>query len=874
MKKELDKIYNSKKVEDGKYQTWLDNGYFKPRSTGTPFSIVIPPPNVTGVLHLGHALDVSIQDVMIRYKKLNGFKALWIPGTDHAGIATQTKFEAWLKKEGKPGRKELGRTEFLKQLMVWKDVQSNTIHEQWKKMGLCLDYSTEKFTMDKDINETVNKVFVELYNNKLIYRGKKLINWDVKLQTAISDIEVIRKEVKTKLYYIKYYTDSKFKKFITVATTRPETMFGDVCIFVHPDDKRYKKIIDKHVYNPANGEWIPVLTDKYIDMEFGTGVMKCTPAHDFNDYALAQKHKLEKINVMNADGTMNEVAKEFKGLDRLVCREKFVEKLIKDGFIDHIDDNYVSQIGFSERTDEIVEPYISNQWFVKMKPLAKKVIANQNAKRQNLTTTFLPKRFDKALNTWLTNIEDWCISRQLWWGHQLPIWYNNKTGEIYCNTKAPDDAKNWTRDEDVLDTWFSSGLWPLVCLNWPKKNKMFETYFPTSVLVTGYDILTFWVSRMMMLSTYFTDKTPFHQVYIHGLIRDAQGRKMSKSLGNGVDPMDIIDEYGADTLRLFLTSSSTIGEDLRYVPEKLKANWGFLNKLWNSARYILGNIEQNTTVPKLKITNKSSEICIWILNKFNTTLEQINKTMDEYNFVISTRYLMDFVYNDFCGTFIELSKVLINNKQYRNEIIATTLLILKNILIILHPQCPFITEEIYQMMPNSKESIMKEVWPTKIDNLPQETDVDTLAEIINIIRRIRINNNIPNSTLLPINILVKNDHKKMESSMKFFNIFLKIVNAEIKNVSAISLVGNKITEIGSNFTIEIPFEKDDEKEIEKIELLIEKLNAEVKRSEGILSNANFVSKAPKSKVDEEKAKLEKYKNQLQSAIESLNNLKK
>ncbi len=874
MKKELDKIYNSKLVEENKYDTWLKKGYFKPKSSGTPFSIVIPPPNVTGVLHLGHALDVSIQDVMIRYKKLNGFKAIWIPGTDHAGIATQTKFEAWLKKENKPGRKELGREEFIKQLMAWKDIQSNTIHEQWKKMGLCLDYSNEKFTMDKDINETVNKVFVELYNNKLIYRGKKLINWDVKLQTAISDIEVIRKETKTKLYYIKYYTDSKFKKYITIATTRPETMFGDVCIFVHPEDKRYKKIIDKHVYNPANGEWIPVLTDKYIDMEFGTGVMKCTPAHDFNDYALAQKYKLDKVNIMSPDGTMNELAGEFAGLDRLVCREKFVKKLENGNFIDHIDDNYVSQIGYSERTNEIVEPYISNQWFVKMKPLAKKVIANQKAKRKDLTTTFLPKRFDKALNTWLTNIEDWCISRQLWWGHQLPIWYNNKTGNIYCDTKAPEDIKNWTRDEDVLDTWFSSGLWPLVCLNWPKKNKMYDTFFPTSVLVTGYDILTFWVSRMMMLSTYFTDKTPFDKVYIHGLIRDAQGRKMSKSLGNGVDPMDIIDEYGADTLRLFLTSSSTIGEDLRYIPEKLKANWGFLNKLWNSARFILGNAEQESSAPKLKITNKTSEICVWILKRFNETLKNVNKHMDEYNFVVSTRYIIDFVYNDFCGTFIELSKVLINNKQYRNEILATTILILKNILIMLHPQCPFITEEIYQMIPGTKESIMKETWPTKIENLPSENQVAVLAEIINIVRRIRINNNIANSVLLPINILVKNDYKKIERSAKFYNIFLTIVNAEIKNVSNISLVGNKITEIGSHFTIEIPYEKDDKQEVEKIQTLIEKLEGEVKRSEGILSNSNFISKAPKSKVDEEKAKLEKYKNQLQSAIDSLNNLKK
>ena len=874
MSKELDKIYNHKNVECNKYDNWLKKGYFKPKSSGTPFSIILPPPNVTGVLHLGHALDVSIQDVIIRYKKLSGYKVIWIPGTDHAGIATQTKFEAYLKKEKNKTRNDLGRTEFIKQLMEWKDIQSKTIHDQWKKMGLCLDYSHEKFTMDKEVNEAVNKVFVDLYNNKLIYRGKKIINWDVKLQTAISDIEVIRKETKTNLYYIKYFIDKKFKKYITVATTRPETMFGDVCLFVNPDDKKYKKYISKTAYNPANGEWIPILSDKYIDMHFGTGVMKCTPAHDFNDYNLAQKHKLNKINVMNPNGTMNELAGEFKGLDRLECRKQLIKKLQKLGFIEKIDEDYISQIGYSERTNEIIEPYISNQWFVKMKPLAQKVINNQKTKREGIKTNFLPKRFDKALNTWLSNIEDWCISRQLWWGHQLPIWYKNKNSEIYVGVKPPENPKEWTRDDDVLDTWFSSGLWPLVCLNWPKKNKLFETFFPTSILVTGYDILTFWVSRMMMLSTYFTDKTPFNNVYIHGLIRDAQGRKMSKSLGNGVDPMQIIEEYGADTLRLFLTSSSTIGEDLRYIPEKLKSNWSFLNKLWNSARFILGNIEGVEIKSKLKISNKSPEICHWILNQYNKTLSSITKHMNEYNFVVATKYLVDFVYNDFCSTFIELSKVIINNKQFRNEIISTTLFILKNILIILHPQCPFITEEIYKLLPNSKESIMKEQWPLKVEDVAKQNNVELLVEIINIIRRIRINNNIANNINLPINILIKNNHKKYEVAKPFLNMFLITVNAEIKNISNISLVGNKITEIASNFTIEIPFEKNNEEEIKKIKLLIQKLEQEVKRSNSILSNSNFVSKAPKSKVDMEKEKLKKYEDQLQAAKESLSNLNK
>lgn len=876
MSKVMEKIYNSQKIEESKYQFWLDNNLFKPKASGKPFSIVIPPPNVTGVLHLGHALDVSLQDLIIRYKKLKGYRVIWVPGTDHAGIATQTKFEAYLKQNNLPSRNELGRKKFIEELLKWTNIQSNTIHEQWRKMGLCLDYSQEKFTMDDEINKTVNKVFVELYNNKLIYQGKKIINWDIKLQTAISDIEVIRKETKTNLYYIKYFIDKKFKKYITVATTRPETMFGDVCLFVNPNDKRYKKMINKTVFNPANNQWIPVLADKYIDINFGTGAMKCTPAHDFNDYELAQKHKLEMINIMHPDGTMNELAGKFEGLDRLICREQLVDFLLNHGYIEKIDKDYVTQIGFSERTDEIVEPYISKQWFLKMKPLAKKVIANQKTRRENQFTAFLPKRFEKALNTWLNNIQDWCISRQLWWGHQLPIWYHNDTNEIYVSETPPQDIKNWTQDADVLDTWFSSGLWPLVCFNWPKKNKMFDAFFPTSILVTGYDILTFWVSRMLMLSTYFTDKTPFHKVYIHGLIRDEKGRKMSKSLGNGIDPMQVIKEYGADTLRLFLTSSSTIGEDIRYSNEKVKANWSFLNKLWNSARYIFSNINEHEWNLKLKVSNKLPDICLWILNEFNKMLSQVNKHLDEYNFVVSTRYITDFIYNDFCSVFIELSKVIINNNQYRNDIIATTLYIFKNILIILHPQCPFITEELYgQLNQNKKKSIMKEVWPEKIDNLPKPTFTTMLVELINIIRRIRNNYTIGMNHKLEINVLVKSNHSKYEINKQNINLFLNtIVNAEIKNISNISLVGNKITEIASNFTIEIPYERNYEQEINKIKKLIENLEAEVNRSESILNNTNFISKAPKSKVDLEKNKLKKYQEQLSSAKESLLNLER
>ncbi|MGL4950572.1 MAG: valine--tRNA ligase [Mycoplasma sp.] len=870
MKKEIDKIYNHIEVEKSKYKTWIENDCFKPRGNGEPFCIVLPPPNVTGVLHVGHAFDTAIQDVMVRYKRLQGFKTIFIPGTDHAGIATQTKFEAFLKSENKPNRETLGRTEFLKQLMEWKDIQSNIIHEQWAKMGLSLDYSQEKFTMDKDVNAAVNKVFIDLYNNKLIYRGKKLVNWDIKLQTAISDIEVIHKPVFSKLYYIKYYLDNKFKKYLEVATSRPETMFGDVCIFVNPTDKKYKKFIGQKVLNPANNQWIPILADKYIDINFGTGVMKCTPAHDFNDYELGMKHKLEVINIMNSNGTMNEICGKYEGMDRLICRKKFVEFLSEQNFITKIDDKYETKIGYSERTNEIVEPFMSNQWFIKMKPLAEKVLLNQKQKKANSSTTFMPKRFEKSLNHWLNNIEDWCISRQLWWGHQLPIWYNNSSDEIYVGDKAPKDAKNWTRDEDVLDTWFSSGLWPMVVLGWPKQTKNSSDFFPNSILVTGYDILTFWVSRMMMLSTYFTDKTPFHKIYIHGLIRDEKGRKMSKSLGNGVDPMEVIEKYGADTLRLFLTSSSTIGEDLNFSFDKLKSNWGLINKLWNSARYILGYVTNQE--PKLKINKQSNEICLWILNRFNKMLVNVTKYMDEFNFVVATRHFTDFIWNDFCSVFIELSKSIVNNPDYKDEVISTMLFLLKNILIMLHPQCPFMTEEIYQLIPSAKKTIMKENWPEKILNLPKESKVQFLVQIIYIIRKVRLENKIPNSTRLELNILVKDNIKKVSKSVEFLNTYLINLNAEIKNVSTISLIGNKITEIANNFIIEIPFEKNNEEEVEKIKQLIVKLEQEVNRSNKILSNQSFITKASNSKISDEKNKLKKYEEQLASAKESLSQL--
>lgn len=863
MKKELDKKYDPLKIEKNKYDFWIENKLFKQPLVGKPFSIILPPPNVTGKLHLGHAWDGTIQDVMIRFKRLNGYKVTWIPGTDHAGIATQTKFEKHLLTEKGLKKEDLGREKFIKELMVWKDEQSAFIHKQWAKLGLSLDYSKEKFTMDKDVNESVNKVFTELYNNKLIYKGKKLVNWDVKLQTAISDIEVIHKPAISKMYYFNYFLDDKRKKKIEVATTRPETMFGDVAVFVNPDDKRMKKIIGKKVLNPANLNWIPVLPDKYVDINFGTGAMKCTPAHDFNDHDLAIKHKLPIINIMNSDGTMNELAGKYKGIDRLECRRKLVKDLSKEGFVKSIDEKYETQIGYSERTDEIVEPYMSSQWFMKMKPIAKKVIDIQK-KHKTDSTEFLPQRFDKTLLTWLNKIDDWCISRQLWWGHQIPIWHHIETNKIHVGGTCPKPIKEWVRETDVLDTWFSSALWPMVALDWQKSGKLFNEFFPTSILVTGYDIIFFWVSRMMMMSIYFTEKIPFKKVYIHGLIRDSEGKKMSKSLGNGIEPISIIDEYGADTLRLFLISSSTIGEDLNFSDSKIKFSWNYLNKLWNSARFIFSHIENKKYVLK---SNDIPVISIWILNKLNIVIKNVTKSMSEYNFVVASKILYDFIWNDFCSVYIELSKTLINNSQFRDPINHTMLYVLKSILIMLHPFCPFITEEIYSFLPDKKISILKETWPSII-KIQKESITDILVSIINAIRRVRIKEGISNKEKIEINLLTKNDIKFFIKNKSFLNTYLIIVNANIKDISAISLLGSKVTEIVGNFAIEIPLSGTNEKkQIDKINVIIYDLKEEIDRSKKILSNSNFVSKAPKTKIDAEKEKLNSYEDKLKNAIE-------
>lgn len=858
----LDKKFNHNNIEQECYDFWLKNDLFNPKSFNNPYSIILPPPNVTGKLHLGHAWDVSLQDTIIRYKKLNGFDVLWVPGTDHAGIATQTKFEKILFEETKQTRHELGREKFLAKLWDWKTEQANFIHQQWKKMGLALSYDYEKFTMDQDINDAVNTVFVDLYNKGLIYRAKKLVNWDPILKTAISNIEVIHKETDSKMYYFRYYSEDNSQCLI-VATTRPETMFGDVCLVMNPKDSRVDQVKNHKFINPANNELLPIIFDDYVDLEFGTGVMKCTPAHDFNDYELAKRHQLEIINIMNDDATMNKKALEFNHLDRFKCRELLVEKIANNNLLEKIE-NIKNQVGFSERTNCIIEPYLSWQWFIKMKPLAQEIINLQNSEDKVI---FHPKRFNNTLLTWLENIEDWCISRQLWWGHQIPIWYHKQTNEIHCSLNGPSDSENWMREEDVLDTWFSSGLWPFVTLGWPNDTNLMQKFFPTNVLVTGYDIIFFWVSRMMMFSKHLTNKPPFKNVLIHGLIRDQYGKKMSKSLGNGIDPMDVIDQYGCDTLRLFLTSTASLGDDLKFSDEKLKANWNFLNKLWNGARYILDLTDQyNICIDKL---NNINEFDKWILWKLNLLINEIKKDFENFNFVVSTKKIIDFVWNDFLNHYLESTKLEVKNNNLTTK--AILVYVLKQILILLHPQCPFITETIYQQMFANK-SILNEIYPSEINITFDDLSllkVSCLNDIISTTKKYRSDNNLSNKEIIKIQVnFINKQLNEIHEVVQWWQNYLTKWNVEI--ISNITST-NSLVEVTSN--LEIIFEISSVNDTKLQESLLKQkeiLEFEINRSQTILSNVNFVNKAPKEKVDLEKNKLQDYQNQLKIVLSKLN----
>lgn len=870
MSKQLEPKYNHHKVEEGKYRHWIDKKYFEAGDTSKkPYSIVIPPPNVTGKLHLGHAWDTTLQDMIIRYKRMQGYDALWLPGMDHAGIATQAKVEARMREEG-ISRYDLGRDGFLEKAWSWKEEYASIIRAQWEKLGLSLDYSKERFTLDDGLSEAVKEVFVKLYNEGLIYQGKRIINWDPVQRTALSNIEVIHKEIEGAMYYFKYQIVDSDEQLI-IATTRPETMFADQAIFVHPDDERYTHLVGKKAINPANGEALPIMADSYIDMSFGTAVMKCTPAHDPNDFALAKKYNLEMPICMNDDGTMNELAHKYAGMDRFACREALVADFKAAGVVDHIE-KHMHQVGHSERSNTIVEPYLSKQWFVKMEPLAKAALENQ---LKDSKVNFVPERFEKTFNQWMENIEDWCISRQLWWGHQVPAWYHKETGEVYVGKNPPADLENWKQDEDVLDTWFSSALWPFSTLGWPNTDsELFKRYFPTNTLVTGYDIIFFWVSRMIFQSLHFTEERPFEHVLIHGLIRDEQGRKMSKSLGNGVDPMDVIDEYGADTLRFFLTTNSAPGMDLRYIPEKLEASWNFINKIWNSARFVLMNIDDEMKFEELSFDNLN--LCDkWILNRLNEVIREVDINMDKFEFVNVGSELYKFIWDDFCSWYIELTKVHLNstNDTEKQASLNTLVYVLNAIVKMLHPFMPFVTEEIFQAIPHLEESICIAIWPEVNDHFTDESINDQFTYLIDIvkgIREIRTQYTIKNAIEVPYVINTKNDD--LEGLLnKCLPYIKKLCNAVCSgyNLNAAGEVANITIKGGNSLLVELGDYIDKDAEKEKLANQLKKLEGEIKRCQNMLANEKFTSKAPKEKVELERNKLADYQSKYDAVKEKL-----
>ena len=843
----LDKKYNHIEVEKDKYEKWKTNGYFNSGDLSkTPYCIVIPPPNVTGKLHLGHAWDTTLQDIIIRYKRMQGYDCLWLPGMDHAGIATQAKVDARLRSEGINPR-SLTREQWLEKAWSWKEEYANTIHTQWARLGLSLDYNKERFTLDDGLNYAVRKVFVDLYNKGLIYRGERIINWDPVQMTALSSEEVIYKEDKGAFYHLKYYIEGT-DEYLDVATTRPETLFGDTAVAINPKDERYTKYLGKNVILPIMNKPIPIITDEHADPEFGTGVVKITPAHDPNDFEVGLRHNLERIIIMNPDATMNELTGKYQGMTREACREALLKDLQDQDLLIRIEE-MTHSVGHSERSDAVIEPYLSKQWFVKMRPLADAVLANQ--KNKDTKVNFIPERFEKIMNHWMEITYDWCISRQLWWGHRIPVWYRGE--EVYCGMEEP-SGEGWTQDPDVLDTWFSSALWPFSTLGWPNNTADFERYFPNDCLVTGYDIIPFWVNRMTFQSLEFTGRRPFKDCLIHGLIRDKQGRKMSKSLGNGVDPMDVIEKYGCDSLRYFLATSTASGMDLRYDEEKVSSTWNFINKLWNASRFVLMNIE-DLTIEKFNINENLSLSDKWILTKSNNLIKNIKKHMDNYEFNVVGSELYSFIWDDFCDWYIELSKINMNTTTK-----SVLCHILTEILKMLHPFMPYVTEEIYQMLPiKDSETIMLSPYPVFKEELtfPESTELDNIIEFIVKVRNIKQEHQIPKDS-------------KVYFSGNNSDIILKLLKVNNDNIIS-SSNEEGISIKTNNYEIKYIFDTSSSKELELDNLIKEKdkLISSIERRKKLLSNENYVAKAPKSVVELDRTNLAKEESRLAEILEKL-----
>ena len=863
---ELEKKYNHLEVEKDKYQNWVKKGYFKSGDLSKePYTIVIPPPNVTGKLHLGHAWDNTLQDIIIRRKRMQGYDALYLPGMDHAGIATQAKIDARLKERG-ISRYEIGREKFLEEAWKWKDEYAEFIRSQWEALGISVDYDKERFTLDEGLNDAVNHVFIKLYNKGLIYRKERIINWDVEAKTALSNIEVDHIEIEGAFYYFKYMLEDQ-SDFLLIATTRPETMFADTALMIHPEDEVRKHFVGKKVYIPGTDTLIPVIEDDYVDREFGTGAVKVTPAHDPNDFLVGERHNLPMPSCMEEDGLMNSMAHKYEGMDRFACRKALVKDLQEDGLCTKIE-KIRHSVGHSERTGVVVEPRLSMQWFVDMKPLADQSLAESTAQ-------FVPSRFEKIFKGWMENIQDWCISRQLWWGHRIPAYY--KGDDIYVGTNPPE---GYVQDEDVLDTWFSSALWPFSTLGWPEETADFKRYYPTQTMVTGYDIIFFWVARMIFQGIEFTEQTPFEHVLIHGLIRDEEGRKMSKSLGNGVDPMDIKERYGIDTLRYFLTTNSAPGQDLRFEIEKVESSWNFINKLWNIARFIfmhVEDLEDNAEIVQEQLTLEDK----WILDRLNTTISEVDRNYEKFEFGEAAKALYTFSWDEFAAWYIEIAKIHLfkEDDTQKQNTKAVMLHVFKNIIKMLHPFMPFVTEEIYQNMPTKDaESIMVSTWPEMDERFVDAKSTKAFNDVKALITKVRnIRNEYQVKPSKPINIFVQAKAQTIELFEKERYILTKFMNPETLEIKQeVNLDEEVISSVHAHFTLYLPLGSliDLKEELNNQENELSRLTQEIKRAEGMLSNPKFVEKAPQSKVDDERKKLEEYKNQYQAVERRIKDLKK
>jgi len=868
--------YDPKTAEQKWYDFWQQGHYFQAgqRKDAEPYTIVIPPPNVTGMLHIGHALDFTLQDIIIRQKRMQGYDALWLPGTDHAGIATQTKVEQRLREQDGLTRHDLGREKFLEKVWDWKEQYANTIRNQWAKMGLSLDYSRERFTLDEGLSKAVREVFVRLYEKGLIYRGKKIINWDPAARTALSDIEVEYKEVTGALYHLRYpLVDGS--GYITVATTRPETMLGDTAVAVHPEDERYAHLIGKNILLPIVNREIPIIADEYVEKDFGSGAVKITPAHDPNDFEVGERHNLPQIIVMDESGTMNDEAGPYVGLDRFECRKQLVKDLQEQGVCTNIEE-HVHQVGHSERSGAVIEPYLSTQWFVSMKPLAEVAI---DAQKNGNGVNFVPDRFEKIYLNWIENVRDWCISRQLWWGHRIPAWYNEETGEIRVSVEDINEP-GWVQDNDVLDTWFSSALWPFSTLGWPDEAaEDLKRYYPTNVLVTGYDIIYFWVARMIFTALEFTGEVPFKDVLIHGLVRDAEGRKMSKSLGNGVDPLEVIEQYGADAMRFMISTGSTPGQDLKFRFEKVEQARNFANKIWNASRFALMNLE-GFTYDDININQPLATADRWILHRLNETVRDVTRLMDSYEFGETGRILYNFIWDDLCDWYIEFAKLSLygDNAQAKHATQSVLAYVLDRTQRLIHPFMPYISEEIWQHLPHEGESITVAAWPTyeaAFEAPDAVKEMVLLMDMIRAIRNVRAEVNVPMSK--KVELLVKPASSVEATILNANTVFIERFcgTSQLTISQELTAPDKAMTAIVTGAELYLPLAGliDIEKEIARLEKEVEHLNKEVERIEKKLSNEGFVAKAPAKVIEEERAKMADYaqkREKVQARIAELN----